>query len=275
MGIQVNRDITLGDLVAAVTEEATPLTRNKRKLDRLVFYILQDLFQRCRVRFKNHRNGVIPTAKLKQRRRKMNLPMARKWPGLAVGLLVCMSTVAASAGAPGDQLKQSIEQIQRILTDSSLKGEAKAAQRRSQLKDAVHKRFDFEAMAARSLGAQWQKRTDAEKKKFVQLFTELLESAYLGRLEEYDGEKVRFVGERQDKDFAEVNTKVLTKKGEEFSLDYRLTNRNGDWKVTDVIIEQISLVNNYRSQFSRVLARSSFEELVQAMKEKKLSAGGA
>ena len=125
------------------------------------------------------------------------------------------------------------------------------------------------------MGAQWQKRTPAEQQEFVRLFTDLLEGAYLSKVEEYSGEKIQFVNERQEKDFAEVNTKLINRKGEDFALDYRLLNMNGEWKVTDVIIENISLVNNYRSQFNRVLAKSSFEELVQAMKQKKISAPAA
>jgi phospholipid transport system substrate-binding protein len=82
------------------------------------------------------------------------------------------------------------------------------------------------------------------------------------------------LNERQDKDFAEVNTKVINNKGQEFSLDYRLQNVNGDWKVIDVVIENISLVNNYRAQFNRLLAKSSFAELIETMKQKKLSVPG-
>jgi phospholipid transport system substrate-binding protein len=83
------------------------------------------------------------------------------------------------------------------------------------------------------------------------------------------------LNERQDQDFAEVNTKVINNKGQEFSLDYRLQNANGDWKVIDVVIENISLVNNYRAQFNRLLAKSSFAELLETMKQKKLSVPGA
>ena len=82
------------------------------------------------------------------------------------------------------------------------------------------------------------------------------------------------MNERQDKDFAEVNTKLINNKGQEFSLDYRLQNVNGDWKVIDVVIENISLVNNYRAQFNRLLAKSSFAELLETMKQKKLRAPG-
>ena len=257
MRAQEETNITLGDLVAAVTDEVKPLSGNKRRVNLLVSFILQDLFLSYRVRF---RKGLTD----RQARR-------QKWPAVALGALLLVSPSSSVAGAPTDQLKQSVEKIETILADPSLKGEAKSANRRQKLKEAVNERFAFDEMAKRSLGAQWQKRSAAEQQEFVGLFTDLLEGTYLSKLEEYSGEKVQFVNERQEKDFAEVNTKLINKKGEDFALDYRLYNVNGQWKVTDVVIENISLVNNYRSQFNRVLSRSTFEDLVQAMKQKKIS----
>jgi phospholipid transport system substrate-binding protein len=250
-------NITLGDLVAAVTEEVKPLSGNKRRVNLLVSYILQDLFLSCRVQFKN---------------RFVARQTLRRWPAVAFGMLLFVAPGSTFAGAASDQLKQSVEKIQTILADPSLKGDAKSASRRQKLKEAVSERFAFDEMAKRSLGAQWQKRSAAEQQQFVRLFTDLLEGAYLSKVEEYSGEKIQFINERQEKDFAEVNTKLINKKGENFALDYRLLNMNGEWKVTDVVIENISLVNNYRSQFNRVLSKSSFEDLVQAMKQKKISA---
>ena len=259
MRTQENTNITLGDLVAAVTEEVKPLSGNKRRVNLLVSYILQDLFLSCRVRFKNR---FINRQALRR----------QKWPAVALGMLLLVAPKSSFAGAASDQLKRSVDKIQTILADPSLKGEAKSATRRQKLKEAVNERFAFDEMAKRSLGAQWQKRSAAEQQEFVRLFTDLLEGAYLSKVEEYSGEKIQFVNERQEKDFAEVNTKLINRKGEEFTLDYRLLSLNGEWKVTDVVIENISLVNNYRSQFNRVLAKSSFEDLVQAMKQKKISA---
>jgi phospholipid transport system substrate-binding protein len=259
MRTQEDKNITLGDLVAAVTEEVKPLSGNKRRVNLLVSYILQDLFLSCRVRFKN---------------RFVNQQNMRrqKWPAVALGMLLLVAPESTFAGVASDQLKQSVEKIQTILADPSLKGEANSATRRQKLKEAVNERFAFDEMAKRSLGAQWQKRSASEQQEFVRLFTDLLEGAYLSKVEEYSGEKIQFVNERQEKDFAEVNTKLINRKGEDFALDYRLVNLNGDWKVTDVVIENISLVNNYRSQFNRVLSKSSFEDLLQAMKQKKISA---
>lgn len=259
MRSQENINITLGDLVVAVTDEVAPLTRNKRRINSLVSYIVRDLFLSCRVRLKS---GI----------RNQQAIRRQNWPAVALGMLLFLTPDFGFAGAATDQLKQSVDKIQTILADPSLKGDAKAASRRQKLKEVVSERFDFNEMAKRSLGSQWQKRTVNEQQEFVRLFTELLEGTYLSKLEEYSGEKIQFVNERQEKDFAEVNTKLINKKGEEFALDYRLLNLNGDWKVSDVVIENISLVNNYRSQFNRVLSRSSFEDLLQAMKQKKIGA---
>jgi phospholipid transport system substrate-binding protein len=95
-----------------------------------------------------------------------------------------------------------------------------------------------------------------------------MENGYMSNLEGYDGEKVIIAGEKQDKEFAEVDTKVVTKKGEDIAVSYKLRQTSGDWKIYDVVIEQISLVNNYRSQFNRVIAQSSFDELMRKMREK-------
>jgi phospholipid transport system substrate-binding protein len=188
--------------------------------------------------------------------------------------LLLISTEFVIAGPAGEQVKQTVDGIVGIVADPALKGEAKQQERRRRLKEIVYARFDFNEMAKRSLGSHWQKRSPEEQKEFVQLFTEVLESAYLDKLESYKGEKVRYLNERQEAEFAEVSTKVIDRKGEELSLNYRLHSVNGDWKVTDVVVENISLVNNYRAQFNRVLAKSSYGELVQAMKQKKLSAPG-
>jgi phospholipid transport system substrate-binding protein len=205
----------------------------------------------------------------------MNAKRVRQWLSLAAGLLMLLSAGPGAAGQAADQLKQTVNQVLAILNDPTLRETAKAQERRQRLKEIISSRFDFSEMAKRSLGPHWQKRSPEEQKEFVQLFTTLLEQAYLDNIESYNGEKVRFVSERRDKDLAEVNTKIINNKGEEVALNYRLRNANEDWKVFDVVIEDISLVNNYRAQFNRVLARSSYAELLEIMKRKKLSAPGA
>ena len=190
--------------------------------------------------------------------------------GLAILLLV--QSVWVAAGVPGDQVRQTADKVLAILKDPQLKGESKKNERRDKLREVIYQRFDFTEMARRSLGSEWRRRSAEEQKEFVKLFTGLLERTYLDNIESYNGEKFRYLKEQEDNNHAQVDTKIIDNKGQEFSVNYRLHKVNGDWKVYDVVIEDISLVNNYRSQFNRVLATSSYEELVNRMKGKTLSA---
>jgi phospholipid transport system substrate-binding protein len=184
-------------------------------------------------------------------------------------LLLLMESVWAAAGVPGDQVRQTADKFLAILKDPELKGESKKSERRDKLKEVLYQRFDFTEMAKRSLGSEWRRRSPEEQKEFVKLFTDLLERAYLDKIESYNGENFQYLKEREDdNNYAQVDTKIVDKKGQEFSVNYQLYNMKGDWKVYDVVIENVSLVNNYRSQFNRVLATSSFEALVNRMKGK-------
>jgi phospholipid transport system substrate-binding protein len=188
--------------------------------------------------------------------------------GLGI-LLLLMESVSAAAGVPGDQVRQTTDKLLAILKDPQLKGESKKSERRDKLKEVLYQRFDFTEMAQRSLGSEWRRRSPEEQKEFVKLFTDLLERAYLDKIESYSGEDFQYLKEREDdNNYAQVDTKIVDNKGQEFSINYRLHNMKGDWKVYDVVIENVSIVNNYRSQFTRVLATSSYEELVNRMKGK-------
>lgn len=187
---------------------------------------------------------------------------------LGLGILLLMQPLLLVAAQPRDQVRQTVDNLLVILKDPRLAGEANTDERRERLKEVIYQRFDFTEMATRSLGPEWRRRSPEEQKEFVRLFTNLLETAYLNQIESYSGEKVQYLKDREDDSYAEVDTRIVDNKGQEFSLDYRLHNVNGDWRVYDVVIEDISLVNNYRSQFNRVLARSSFEELLETMKKR-------
>ncbi len=132
----------------------------------------------------------------------------------------------------------------------------------------IQERFSFEDMAKRSLGKHWKKRNDSEKKEFVKLFGTMIENSYLGKLEGYTNEVVRYEQEINKKTAIEVRTKIVTTKGTEIPINYRLLSRKGQWMVYDVIIEGVSLVRNYRTQFSQVLRSSPFEELVAQLNKK-------
>lgn len=187
--------------------------------------------------------------------------------------VIFLTLVAARAGAAGSaptvQIRGTVDKALAILNNPSLKAEAKTKERRDQLRQTLFARFDFTEMAKRSLGSNWRRRTPKEQEEFVRLFTDLLERAYVDSIESYTDEKFVYVGERLDGNFAEVNSKILTSKGEEFTINYKTHLVGGEWKVYDVVIENISLVNNYRSQFNRVISNSSYEELLRRLKDKK------
>jgi len=123
-------------------------------------------------------------------------------------------------------------------------------------------------MSKRALGQHWKKRSPEEKKEFVELFTNILKDAYIGKTDTYNGEKVVLLREKQDSDYAVVQTKFITKNGTEIAVDYSMLNNSGEWKIYDVIIEGVSMINNYRSQFNNILLKSPYENLVKRMQEK-------
>jgi phospholipid transport system substrate-binding protein len=191
---------------------------------------------------------------------------------VGLGILLLMQPVWVSAGAPGEQVRQTVDKLLAILKNPRLKGEENKNERREKLKEVIYQGFDFTEVAKRSLGSEWRRRSPEERKEFVKLFTDLLKRAYLEQIESYSGEKIQYLKELEGDNYAEVATKIVDNKGQDYSVNYRLHKVTGDWKVYDVVIEDISLINNYRSQFNRVLAKSSYEELVNTMKGKTLSA---
>lgn len=198
-----------------------------------------------------------------------------KWLGLnclVIALVLDLAPLVLEAGEPKDQLSQTVDKVLTLLQDPSLKSGDKTAERRRQLRQVISQRFDFAEMAKRSLGQHWARRNASEQEEFVKLFTDLLEDSYVNKIESYNGEKVQYNREKEDGGSAEVETKIITKKGEEFSINYKLHPVGKEWKVYDVVVENISLVNNYRSQFNRILTNSSYEDLVQKMREKQFAA---
>jgi len=183
-------------------------------------------------------------------------------------LLSWLSPGAAAAGVPTDQIKATVDRALVVLRDPKFKPAAKTKERRDQLKQILFARLDFTEMARRALGANWRRRTAQEQEEFVRLFTELLVRAYADTIETYTDERIVYIGEKVDGNYAEVNSKILTSKGQEFSIDYKTQVVSGEWKVYDVVVENISMVNNFRSQFNRVINNSSYEELVHRLKEK-------
>jgi phospholipid transport system substrate-binding protein len=137
-------------------------------------------------------------------------------------------------------------------------------EKRKLLRDAIFPRFDFQEMAKRSLGAEWRSRSFQDQTEFVKLFADFLEKTYVGKIASYSN----YTGESIDEPYAEVHSKLLTAKGEEIKINYMLHQVKSEWKVYDLVVGDVSLVKNYSSQFSRVISKSSYEELVRRITQK-------
>ncbi len=196
--------------------------------------------------------------------------------GLAAVVLLCLCLALpalARAGEPADQVRQSVEELRKVFK------EHKGPERNAKLRAIVKGRFDFEEMARRSLARYWKERTPEERKEFVALYSDLLENIYLKKIKQHEGEvqkheedKVVYLSESIDDTFASVRTKIITFAGREIPVEYKLLRKNGKWKAYDVAIEGVSLINNYRTQFSQIIRSGSYEELVRRMRNKQIAA---
>ena len=172
------------------------------------------------------------------------------------------------AGDPTERIRFVVEQGIEILNETKLQSKNGKQVYLDRLRDVVFPLFNFPEMARRSLGFHWRRLSPVERQEFVTLFTNLLERSYAGKIDLYDGEIVIFTGEAVEDNYARVDTKIISKRGEEYSIDYKLLRTNGDWRIYDVVVEHISLVNNYRSQFNRVISNSSYENLIKKINQK-------
>jgi phospholipid transport system substrate-binding protein len=191
------------------------------------------------------------------------------WCAVAAVLVLALFLVSdAAAGAPTDQLRASVDQVLKILSDPELKKEARTLERRRMIRAIASEIFDFNEISRRSLAVHWQARSPAERTEFVALFGDLLENSYISKIEGYSGEKIVYAGETTDGDLAVVRTKILTKQGAEVPVDYRMFLRGDRWRAYDVNIEGISLVSNYRSQFNTIIQRTGYGDLVAKLRAK-------
>ena len=188
---------------------------------------------------------------------------------IALPIIISLSAPNPSrAGDPTERIRFVVEQGIEILNDPKLQSKNGKEVYLDRLREVVFPLFDFPEMAKRSLGFHWRRLSPEERQEFVTLFTNLLERSYAGKIDLYDGETVVFTGEVVEDNYARVDSKLVSKKGEEFSVDYKLLRTNEDWRIYDVVVEHISLVNNYRSQFNRVIANSSYKNLIKKINRK-------
>ncbi len=167
-----------------------------------------------------------------------------------------------------DQLKGTIDNVLEILRDNSLNGDGKREEKIKSIRRILHERFSFAKMSQLSLARHWKKRSNEEKKAFIEMFGQLLEEIYVSKIDIYTDEKVVYVKEFVRGKKAQVYTKIITDTVE-IPIDYRMyKTKDGKWMVYDLVIEGVSLVGNYRSQFDQILQKDPYEKLVENLKKK-------
>jgi phospholipid transport system substrate-binding protein len=186
---------------------------------------------------------------------------------------IIMAVVLAAAGTataagPTETVKAAVQQVFAQPGSPAVKAPS-IAERRAQIRKVTETLFDFDEMSQRSLGKAWAQASPTEQKEFVRLFGSLIANAYMGRIEQYAGEPIEYVGERIEGDDAKVQSRVVTPKGSEVPIEYRLyRGTDGRWTVYDIYVDGFSLVGSYKAQFNRLLQRGTFADLLKQLRQK-------
>jgi phospholipid transport system substrate-binding protein len=195
--------------------------------------------------------------------------MRRALMNMTAALLVCLAAAtAAQAITPTETVKARVDEALQGLSQTAGTTPESAERRRVEIRRVADSLFDFTEMSRRALGRHWTDRTAAERAEFVRLFTDLIARSYIGKIDRYAGEAVAYTGEHVDGDEASVRSQVVTAKGSQIPLEYRLHRVNDSWSAYDVLIENVSLVGTYRSQFDRIIKAESFADLLRRLREK-------
>ncbi|MGH7811275.1 MAG: MlaC/ttg2D family ABC transporter substrate-binding protein, partial [Candidatus Binatia bacterium] len=189
------------------------------------------------------------------------------WPPVLCVVTIFAQPLYADSTAL-EHLKTSLTSVQQVLNDPKLTGEKHFHQRRILVRIVLQKLFDFDEMSRRSLGANARRHKD-RLPEFTPLFVDFLEHTYMAELEANGDAKIHYVKEIRDGNYVHIKTATRLKDRSEYGVDYKLHHTPEGWRVYDVIVEGISLVNNYRSQFDRMLTRRSFDDLLQELRDKK------
>ncbi len=194
----------------------------------------------------------------------------RTW--VLIGLCLAGLAGPALAGEPQDRVKQTITEVLAILQDASLQAPDQTEARRAKIRRIVSQRFGFAEMGKRAMGRHWRKLKPAQRKEFIPLFSDLLERSYISKIEAAvtaDEIEVLYTKETiDDEGYALVRTEIENPRDLNFEVDYRLFKRDGNWEAYDIVIEGVSLVNNYRTQFNKIIRQESYEALVKKLKLK-------
>ena len=202
-----------------------------------------------------------------QRRRRVTFQML--WLGILCLSFTLPVSLHASAGRPVDRVRDTLEAALRILNDPALQGPAHEAARRERVRELIADRFNYAEMAERSLNVHWDKLTPQQRQEFVALFGELFERSYTRMvLQSLPDQRITYAGESGNGTRSVVSTILVDARGDRLPVDYQLESRQGRWEMFDVVIDGVSIVANYQSQFNRIIQTSSFDSLVTKMRVK-------
>lgn len=192
----------------------------------------------------------------------------------AIVLGLSIFTTFAFAGETTDHVKTELDQLTGIVKDPTLQEKAKDEARKSMVRERILRWFDLQEMARRSLANHWAKRSTQERKDFVELFGDLFVESYTTLVVDHLGDQqVSYLSEKLDDQDAVVKTKFISKRNEPTFVDFALLRRGGGWAPWDVVIDEVSIVGNYRIQFDKVIRDQSYEVLVKKMRLKRESEG--
>jgi phospholipid transport system substrate-binding protein len=194
--------------------------------------------------------------------------MRRTLMTMTAALLLGLTASVAAALTPTETVRSRVDEALQSLSKTANPGAEASERRRADIRRAADTLFDFPDMSRRALGRHWTDRTPAEREEFTRLFTDLIARTYIGKIDRYAGESIAYVGERVDGDEASVRSQVVTAKGSQIPVEYRLHRANDTWSAYDVLIENVSLVGTYRSQFDRIIKAESFADLLRRLREK-------
>ena len=179
---------------------------------------------------------------------------------LAVALVLGLGT-NSWAGAPTDQLRTYTDQILKVLESPGLS----LPEKRAAVRKLASEVFDTMETAQRVLGQHWQPLNQTQREDFAKLFANLLEQTYISRIDEFGGERLTYVSEQVDGERAVVRARIITNKGTEVPVESRLLLKGDRWLTYDILVENLSLISNYRSQFDRVIRQQGYPELVKRL----------
>lgn len=174
---------------------------------------------------------------------------------------------SAYASEITEGLKKTVDAVIEVVSNEELKKDEKKAERRALLRKIIGGKFNYSEMSRRALSKHWKKITPEEKKEFIELFGKLLENSYTKKIESYTNEKILYIEEKVRKNVALVKT-IIEKGDDKIPVNYKLIKLANEWMVYDFIVEGVSLIKNYRSQFKKIIHKSSFQELVKKLKKK-------